>query len=98
VEPTFTDDGAGGQLPGTPIVVETVMAQLDPNSGREILTSGGVAATLPVRFRIAYREDVDATWAVEWRGQRFQLAGPPQPDGYAFRQWLVLTAESGGPE
>lgn len=89
-------DGQGGLLPGAPVEVATVWAQVDPRSGQEILAGNGLVATQPMRFRLHYREDVDETWLLDWRGRRLQVSGPPVPEGQSRRQWLVVAA-IGGP-
>jgi len=97
LRPTFTEDGVGGQLPGAPEVVAVEWAQVDPRSGQEVIAAGGLLATMPIRFRLHYREDVDETWVLEWRGRRLQVNAPPVPEGGQLRQWLVLSAVQGGP-
>lgn len=98
VRPTSVDDGMGGQVPGEPEVVATVWAQMDPRSGYEVLAAGGIVATMPTRFRLRYRDDVDETWLLDWRGRRLQITAPPVPEGLLRREWIVLSAIAGGPD
>jgi SPP1 family predicted phage head-tail adaptor len=90
------DDGQGGQIPGTPVQVATIYAQVDPRSGQEVLAGNGLIATTPFRFRILYRTDVTSDWLLEWRGRTLQITADPQPEGFSLRQWLVISA-MGGP-
>jgi SPP1 family predicted phage head-tail adaptor len=91
-----TDDGQGGLIPGSPVEMATVYAQVDPRSGQEVLAGNGLVATTPFRFRLHYRTDVTADWLLAWRGRRLQITADPQPEGFSLRQWLVVSA-MGGP-
>lgn len=95
-QPTSTADGQGGQVPGAPLLIAMVWAQVDPRSGVEQLLGNGLVATTPFRFRIHYRTDVTSDWLLRWRDRWWQITADPQPEGLSLRQWLIVSA-IGGP-
>jgi SPP1 family predicted phage head-tail adaptor len=74
-------------------VVATVSAKADPIRGREFMTLQAAQSEIEIRFTIYYRTDVRADWRVEWRGQDYEIVGPPIDVG-ARKQYLEIYART----
>ena len=70
-------------------VVATVAAKAEPIRGREFMALQQAQSEIDIRFTIYYRTDVRADWRVEWRGQDYEVVGPPIDVG-ARKEWLEL--------
>lgn len=61
---------------------DTVWGAYEPGEGSDQFEAQEHTATMPVRFRIRYRSDIDATWRVQFDSRNFPLIAPPvDPDG-----------------
>jgi SPP1 family predicted phage head-tail adaptor len=69
----------------------TVWARVQPARGSEGVAGPGRAAETASVFRVRFREDVDASWRIEWRGKQHDLV-EILPAGHRLREWLDLTA------
>lgn len=55
----------------------TVWASAEPLRGREYQAMGQQQQTIDVRFRIRWRAGVEGTHRVLWRGDAYDVVGPP---------------------
>jgi SPP1 family predicted phage head-tail adaptor len=69
--------------------VATVSAKAEPIRGREFVALQQAQSEIDIRFTIYYRTDVRADWRVEWRGQDYEVVGPPIDVG-ARKEWSEL--------
>ena len=69
--------------------VATVAAAAQPVRGREYEMLHVAGSEIDIKFTIYYREDVQADWRVTWRGQEYEVVGPPI-DVRAQKVWLEL--------
>jgi SPP1 family predicted phage head-tail adaptor len=67
----------------------TCWADFHPLSVREFLAQSGLQSQVTARVTIRYRDDVDATMRVTYRGKVYNIAGVlPDPD--SGREYLTL--------
>lgn len=92
LEKSATRDAIGGEVI-TWVEQEEVWAEAEPITGREYFAAQQVEAAADIRFRLRYRDDVDSTWRVEWRGQRYDIAAPPA-DLDSLKRTTELTCRS----
>ena len=83
-----TQNSRGGEVI-TYTTVATVAAAAHPIRGREYEMFHVAGSDIDIRFTIYYREDVGAGWRVTWRGQDYEVIGPPI-DVNAKKMWLEL--------
>lgn len=89
---TATRDNKGGELI-TYTTVATVAGKAEPIRGRQYEALQMAQSDIEIRFTIYYRTDVEADWQVTWRGQAYEIVGPPI-DVLARKQWLELMART----
>lgn len=71
--------------------VATVWARARPLRSRELFAAGQTENLTDVEFTIRWRDDVDSTWRVLWRGVAHDITGAPiDIDG--GKRWLELLA------
>lgn len=85
-------DTIGGETISWTNVV-TVWGAAEPMRGREFLVLQEAESDLVVRFTIYYRTDITSAWRVEWRGQDYEIEGPPI-DVLGGKRWIELMARS----
>jgi len=83
-----------GQALETWLDVETVFAAAEPLRGRDYFAAGQMQASLVAKFTIRFRTDVQASWRVLWRGEAYEVQGPPI-DVRGQREVLELMCSSG---
>lgn len=76
LQPTVTKDDHGQRV-ATFAPVTTVWAQLLSMVSREAVRAGAVDGGATAGFRIQWRQGIDRTWRVQWRGQVFELVAQP---------------------
>lgn len=86
---TSTLHSTTGAETATYTTVATVAAKAEPIRGREFMSLQQAQSDIEIRFTIYYRTDVQADWRIEWRGQDYEVVGPPI-DVKAGKQWLEL--------
>jgi len=57
--------------------VATVWARARPLRSRELFAAGQTENLTDVEFTIRWRDDVDSTWRVLWRGVAHDITGAP---------------------
>lgn len=77
IEAKSTTRNAIGEEVDTWSPFATVWAQYRPVRMTERVSGAQLAAEFDAVFRIRYVSGIDAEMRVIWRGQRFDLAGPP---------------------
>lgn len=83
-----------GEVNGAWVDVQDVFAQAQPLRGRELFNAAQMQASVDVRFVVRWRDDIDATWRVLWRGVAHEITAPPiDVDGQ--QQWLELMCTAG---
>lgn len=69
--------------------VADVWADFHPSSVREFIASQQVQSQITARVVIRFRDDVDATWRIAYRGKVYDIAGVlADPD--SGREYLTL--------
>jgi len=68
-----TEDGMGGFLEEWTPLLEGVSAALWPKKGTEQVEQGQKMATLTHQIRIRYRDGVDETCRVKFKGREFEV-------------------------
>lgn len=68
-------------------------AAYQPFSSRELIAAQGQKSEASVRFVIRFRDDVDTSYAVQFRGKRYQVLGA-QPDSWSGVEYLTLTCST----
>lgn len=81
---------AGGQPIKTWYDVETVSAEVNARSGRELVAAGAVYAEATIRVWMRHRHDVSAASRLlclngPFKGLTLDIIGPPIPDGKCTR-------------
>lgn len=71
--------------------VTTVWAEVKPLRGGESTVAGGDRAVTTYQFRIRYRDALDETWRLEWRGQQYDIR-EVLPGGQRLREYLEIQA------
>lgn len=86
-------DGAGQDVyTWTPLA--EVWARAQPLRGKEYFAASQTQATVDVRFVIRWRDDIDETMRVLWRGEPHAIVSPPiDPEGH--RESLELMCVKG---
>jgi SPP1 family predicted phage head-tail adaptor len=74
--------------------VATVWAKAAPLRGREFSSAAETQSSAEVRFTVRFRDDVDETWRLMWRGKAYALVAPPINVG-GTREWLEMMCQSG---
>lgn len=73
--------------------VPEVWAEANPARGREYFAAAQMQVEDPVAFRIYWRDDIDATMRVLWRGQAHDIAASPvDTRGAREELWLYTVA------
>lgn len=68
-----------GQPTGAPSTVATLWAKKQPMRGREIATSGTIAAKQTETFTIRYRTDIQPKMLLEYRSITYQIEYIAEP-------------------
>ena len=78
LQKTSTRDSIGGEVI-TWVEQDEVWADARPLPllGREYFAAQQVEAEADMEFHLRYRDDLDATWRVEWRTKQFDIVAPP---------------------
>jgi SPP1 family predicted phage head-tail adaptor len=71
-----------------------VWAEANPVRGREFIAAAQVQADKPMAFRILWRDDIDSTMRVLWRGEPYDIAAEPM-DTRGAREELWLHCVGG---
>ena len=69
-------DNMGG-ITETYTTVATVWADVIALRGTQFFAAQQVNSAITTKFRIRYRDDVKATWRIEWKGREFDIIGQP---------------------
>lgn len=70
--------------------VADVWAWVRPSSGGESVASDTLVSTISYQVRVRYRDGVDTTWRLRWRGRVLNVVSVV-PSGLRMREWLDLT-------
>ena len=73
------------------VLVATVWARVEPVRGSEGATGPGRAAETATAFRMRFREGLDASHRLEWRGRQYDVV-ETIPAGHRLREWLDVSA------
>ena len=74
--------------------VMLVWAQANPLRGREFFEAAQTQSEITTRFRIRYREGIDATMRIIWKGEYYAIKAPPiEVNGQ--REWIDLMCRAG---
>jgi SPP1 family predicted phage head-tail adaptor len=89
VLPSGEDKYTWANLATTP----EVWAEVNPKRGREFFAASQMQVEDPVAFRIRWRDDLDATMRVLWRGRAHDIAAAPvDTRGAREELWLYTVA------
>lgn len=88
-----TRDAKGGEVVTYPPVLPRVSAKAEPIRGRQYEALQSAQSDVEIRFTIYYRTDVKSDWRLEWRGQDYEIIGPPIDVG-AEKKWLELMCKT----
>jgi len=72
--------------------VASVWADVQFQTGREVLRAGAEITVKRASVRIRARQDVDAGWGIRYRGEDYDIKGPPLPDRDPEFMFLVCEA------
>lgn len=75
--------------------VATIHAAVTGRFGEERFARGIEAATINYRIIIRFRQDVDASCRILWRGKRLDVTAAYDAEGR--RCWLTIDAQEGSP-
>lgn len=91
LQPEAGKDAYGQPLSGwTPL--SPIWADVQFESGKEVLRAGAEVSVLRASVRIRARKDVTAGWRIRYNGRDFDIKGPPRPDRDPFYMFLVCEA------
>lgn len=74
--------------------VATVWAGKRPVSAKEFMSAQAMQSEIVGEFRIRYRDDIDATMRIVYRGKKFNIEGAI-PDHLSGVEWLTLPYSEG---
>lgn len=93
-EQVIDQDPVTGEMVPSWHTVADVWAEIVPMSGREFLSSGAEQSEVRGRMVIRYREDVDASMRVLYRGKQYNIFAV-LPDAESGREHLTLMTGEG---
>src|SRR5690606_40409969 len=88
-EQQITQDPVTGEMVTTWATIAQPWAEIVPMSGREFMAAGAEQSEVRGRIVIRYREDVDASLRVVYRGRYYNSLAVP-PDAGSGRQHRTL--------
>lgn len=93
---TQSKDGFGGNVKSWTNHLENIRAERQAKSGNERRGTdhGGEVAESREEFKINFREGIDASMRVSFKGQFFNIKHV-KPFGKMNREWLLLTCDTG---
>ena len=93
--PGLVDDGAGARVSGRVLVEPDVPARVEPTMGSTVVALEAEFTEASAKVTIRWRPDIRADWSIEWKGQRYEIAGDvSNPD--EREQYQVFLAERAG--
>ena len=93
-ENQITQDSTTGEMVPSWVTVASVWAQVVPMSGREFLAASAEQSEVRGRMTIRYREDVDASMRVVYRGKYYAIHAV-LPDAESGKEHLTLMTGEG---
>jgi SPP1 family predicted phage head-tail adaptor len=87
-------DPSTGEMLDTWIAYANVWAQIVPMSAREFIASAAEQSEVRGRIVIRYRDDIDATMRVVYRGKFYEILGVMEDD-VSMREHLTLMVGEG---
>jgi SPP1 family predicted phage head-tail adaptor len=97
IERQVKTENTRGEVVYTWALHATVWAQVSPMNatrGRELVAASQVQSEITTRFRIRYREGIDETMRIIWRGVQYDIKAPPG-EVQGGRTWVDLMAKAG---
>ena len=92
--PQISQDPVTGEMQKTWVAVANVWAQIVPMSAREFIASAAEQSEVRGRVVIRYRDDIDATMRVAYRGKNYTIFGVMEDD-VSMREHLTLMVGQG---
>lgn len=93
-EKQVSQDPDTGEMVELWVDVASVWADIVPMSGREFMAAGAEQSEVRGRIVIRYRDDIDATWRVVYRGKAYAIFAV-MPDEVSGREHLNLMTGEG---
>lgn len=90
----ITQDPVTGEMVTTWVTIAQPWAEIVPMSGREFVAAGAEQSEVRGRIVIRYREDVDASMRVVYRGRYYNILAV-LPDAESGREHLTLMTGEG---
>lgn len=69
---------------------QDVPAEFTPLSSRDFIAAQAGQSAIVARVRIRYREGVQPTMRIQFRGVTYDIEGPPLPDNESGLEYLTL--------
>lgn len=93
-EQQITQDPVTGEMLTTWVTIAQPWAEIVPMSGREFMAAGAEQSEVRGRIVIRYRDDVDASMRVVYRGKYYNIFAV-LPDAESGREHLTLMTGEG---
>ena len=90
----ITQDPVTGEMVDSWVTVAQPWAEIVPMSGREFMAAGAEQSEVRGRIVMRYREDVDASMRVVYRGRYYNILAV-LPDAESGREHLTLMTGEG---
>ena len=90
----ITQDPNTGEMVDSWVTIAQPWAEIVPMSGREFMAAGAEQSEVRGRIVIRYRDDIDATWRVVYRGKAYAIFAV-MPDEVSGREHLNLMTGEG---
>lgn len=92
--PVIAQDQSAGEMVTTWVELASLWAEVVPSSGREFLAAAAEQSEVRGRITIRFRDDVDATMRVAYRGKWYAILAA-LPDAESGVEHLTLMVAEG---